>query len=231
MSDTDGFKRAAAERAVEFVQPGMVVGLGSGSTSAFVVRRLAELRARGQLTDVVGVPTSLATEALARSLGVPLTTLEAHPVLDVAIDGADEVAPDLSLIKGGGGAMLREKVVAQASRRVVIVVDAAKLSPKLGSRWPVPVEVLAFGWRSQALYFESLGARVTLRVAPGGAPFQTDQGNLVLDCAFGPIERPAELAALLASRAGVLGHGLFVGLTTDLVVAGPQGLEHRTRSG
>lgn len=231
MSDTDGFKRAAAERAVEFVQPGMVVGLGSGSTAAFVVRRLAELRAQGQLTDVVGVPTSLATEALARSLGVPLTTLEAHPVLDVAIDGADEVAPDLSLIKGGGGAMLREKIVAQASRRVVIVVDAAKLSPRLGTRWPVPVEVLAFGWRSQALYFESLGARVTLRVGPGGAPFQTDQGNLVLDCAFGPIERPAELASLLAARAGVLGHGLFVGMTTDLVVAGPQGLEHRTRSG
>lgn len=231
MTDTDGFKRAAAERAVEFVQPGMVVGLGSGSTAAFVVRRLAELRARGQLTDVVGVPTSLATEGLARSLGVPLTTLEAHPVLDVAIDGADEVAPDLSLLKGGGGAMLREKIVAQASRRVVIVVDAAKLSPRLGSRWPVPVEVLAFGWRSQALYFESLGARVTLRVGPGGAPFQTDQGNLVLDCAFGSIERPAELASRLASRAGVLGHGLFVGLTTDLVVAGAQGVEVRTRAG
>jgi ribose 5-phosphate isomerase A len=231
VSDTDRFKRAAAERAVELVQPGMVVGLGSGSTAAFVVRRLAELRARGQLPDVVGVPTSLATEALARSLGVPLTTLEAHPVLDVAIDGADEVDPALSLIKGGGGAMLREKIVAQASQRVVIVVDAAKLSPRLGSRWPVPVEVLAFGWRSQALFLESLGARVSLRLGPDGAPFHTDQGHLVLDCAFGPIARPEELASRLEGRAGLLAHGLFVGMTTDLVVAGPQGVEHRTRPG
>ncbi len=231
MSDADRFKRAAAERAVEFVQPGMVVGLGSGSTAAFVVRRLAELRAQGQLTDVVGVPTSLATEALARSLGVPLTTLEAHPVLDVAIDGADEVDPALSLIKGGGGAMLREKIVAQASRRVVIVVDAAKLSPRLGSRWPVPVEVLAFGWRSQALFLESLGARVTLRLGPEGTPFHTDQGHLVLDCAFGPIAHPDALASRLEARAGLLAHGLFVGMTTDLVVAGPQGVEHRIRPG
>ncbi len=226
---TDRYKREAAERAVDLLQPGMVVGLGSGSTAVLVVRRIAALRAQGRLADLVGVPTSLETEALARELGIPLTTLEEHPVLDVTIDGADEVAPDFSLIKGGGGAHLREKVVAQASRREVIVVDAGKLSPKLGTRWAVPVEVLPFGWRSQALFLESLGARVTLRQGRDGAPFQTNQGNLVLDCAFGPIDRPAELASRLDARAGVVEHGLFLGLATDLVIAGPQGVEHRVR--
>jgi ribose 5-phosphate isomerase A len=226
----DLYKQAAAAWAVDtFFQPGMVVGLGTGSTAAFAVRRLAELREHGQLLDVAGVPTSHATEALARGLGVPLTTLEDHPVLDVTVDGADEVAPDLSLIKGGGGALLREKVVAQASRRVVILVDAAKLSPMLGTRWAVPVEVLSFGWRSQSLFLESLGARVTVRLDSRGAPFQTDGGNLVLDCAFGPLAHPAQLAARLDARAGVVGHGLFLGLATDLVVAGPQGVEHRAR--
>ncbi len=160
---------------------------------------------------------------------MPLTTLEEEPVLDVTIDGADEVAPDLSLIKGGGGALLREKIVAQASRRVVIVVDAGKLSPRLGTRWPLPVEVLPFGWRSQALFLESLGARVTVRQRAGGEPFHTDQGNLVLDCGFGPIDRPEDLASRLGTRAGVVGHGLFLSLTTDLVVAGPDGVEHRSR--
>jgi ribose 5-phosphate isomerase A len=205
----------------------MRVGLGSGSTSAFMVRRLAALYEEGKLTGVVGVPTSLETESLARSLGVPLTTLEEYPVLDLAIDGADEVDPDLCLIKGGGGALLREKIVAQASRRVIIVVDAGKLSPRLGTRWPVPVEVLPFGWRSQALFLEALGARVTRREARDGAPYRTDQSSFILDCAFGPIERPAGLAAKLEARAGLVEHGLFVGLATELIVAGPEGVEHR----
>jgi ribose 5-phosphate isomerase A len=225
------YKREAAGWAVDaFFRPGMVVGLGTGSTATFAVHRLAELRAEGRLLDVLGVPTSRETETLARGLGVPLTTLEEHPVLDVTVDGADEVAPDLSLIKGGGGALLREKVVAQASRRVVIVVDAGKLSPRLGTRWPLPVEVLPFGWRSQALFLESLGAGVTLRRGADGAPFHTDQGNLVLDCGFGPIDHPEELALRLGARAGVVEHGLFLALTTDLVVAGPRGVEHRARS-
>ncbi|MFP2961483.1 ribose-5-phosphate isomerase RpiA [Myxococcus sp. 1LA] len=223
-------KQAAAEWAVDgFIQPGMVVGLGTGSTAAFAVQRLAALRAQGRLLDVIGVPTSRATEALARSLGVTLSTLEVHPVLDVTIDGADEVAPDLSLIKGGGGALLREKIVAQASQRVVIVVDAGKLSPALGTRWPVPVEVLPFGWRSQERFLEALGARVTVRAVASGEPFLTDQGNLVLDCAFGPISAPAPLAVRLGARAGIVGHGLFLDLATDLVVAGPRGVEHRAR--
>ncbi|GHG62796.1 ribose-5-phosphate isomerase RpiA [Comamonas sp. JC664] len=224
------YKRAAAEWAVDrCVHPGMVVGLGTGSTAAFAVQRLAALRAQGQLLDVVGVPTSRATESLARSLGVPVSTLEEHPSLDVTIDGADEVAPDLSLIKGGGGALLREKIVAQASHRVVIVVDAHKLSPVLGTRWHVPVEVLPFGWRSQQRYLESLGARVTVRPGADGAPFLTDQGNLILDCAFGPIDAPVPLALRLGARAGLVEHGLFLGIATDVVVAGPNGVEHRAR--
>lgn len=226
-SDVVRFKRLAAEYAVDSIQPGMVVGLGSGSTSALVVRRLAALRGEGRLTDVVGVPTSVETEQLARSLGVPLTTLEEHPVLDLTLDGADEVDPELRLIKGGGGALMREKIVAQASQRVLIVVDAGKLSPRLGTKWPVPVEVLPFGWRSQALFLEKLGARITRREGRDGAPFRTDQGNLILDCAFGPIERPEELAARLEARAGIVAHGLFIGLTSELVVAGLGGVEHR----
>ena len=221
------FKREAAERAVDAIQPGMVVGLGSGSTAAFVVRRLAALRAEGKLRDVVGVPTSVGTEELARALGVPLSTLEEHPVVDLTLDGADEVDPELRLIKGGGGALLREKIVAQASRRTLIVVDAGKLSPRLGTRWPVPVEVLPFGWRSQALFLEGLGARLTRREGSDGAPYRTDQGNLILDCAFGPIERPEALAARLEARAGIVAHGLFIGLTSELVVSGPNGVEHR----
>jgi ribose 5-phosphate isomerase A len=228
-SEVTRSKRLAAERAVELIQQGMVIGLGSGSTSALMVRRLAALRGEGKLTQVVGVPTSLETESLARSLGVPLATLEEHPRLDLAIDGADEVDPDLSLIKGGGGALLREKIVAQASRRFIVLVDAGKLSPRLGTRWAVPVEVLPFGWRSQALFLEGLGARVTRRDARDGAPYRTDQGNFILDCAFGPIARPAELATKLEARAGIVEHGLFIGMTSELIVAGPQGVEHRHR--
>ncbi|MCE9667673.1 ribose-5-phosphate isomerase RpiA [Myxococcus stipitatus] len=228
--ETTRYKREAARAAVDrFFLPGMRVGLGTGSTAAFAVRRLAELRGQGRLLDVVGVPTSRATEALARELGVPLTTLEESPELEVTIDGADEVAPDLSVIKGGGGALLREKIVAQASRRLVIVADAAKLSPRLGTHWPVPVEVLPFGWRSQARFLESLGARVTVRLGADASPFLTDQGNLVLDCAFGPIDDAPSLALRLSSRAGVVCHGLFLGMAHDLVVSGPEGLATRAR--
>lgn len=229
-SRVERYKREAAEAAVDrFFLPGMRVGLGSGSTAAFAVRRLAALRAQGRLLDVSGVPTSRATEALARELGVPLITLEEHPTLDVTIDGADEVAPDLSVIKGGGGALLREKIVAQASARVVIIADVTKLSPRLGTHWPVPVEVLPFGWRSQQLFLESLGARVVPRVRADGTPDVTDQGNRVLDCAWGPIDAPETLASRMEARAGIVEHGLFLRVATDLVVAGPGGVEHRAR--
>jgi len=222
-------KQQAAERAVEFVESGMVVGLGHGSTAAFALRRLARMLRTGQLRGLLGVPCSLQVEAMARRLGIPLTTLDEHPVVDLTIDGADEVDPQLNLIKGGGGALLREKIVAQASRREIIVVDEGKLSPALGTRWPVPVEVVPFGWRVQVAYLESLGAEVVLRRDDGGGPFRTDQGNLILDCRFGPIADPARLAARLSGRAGIVEHGLFLGLATDVIVAGRQGVRHLRR--
>ncbi len=225
-ADVSRFKRKAAERAVEFVESGMVVGLGHGSTAIFAVRRIADLLDAGELQNIVGVPCSLQVEADARELGIPLTTLDEHPVVDLTIDGADEVDPDLNLIKGGGGALLREKIVAQASRREIIVVDESKFSPALGTRWPVPVEVVPFGYRSQATYIKSLGAGIALRQNSDGAPFKTDQGNLILDCHFGPISDPARLAAQLNERAGIVEHGLFLGLATDVIVAGTERVRH-----
>jgi ribose 5-phosphate isomerase A len=146
--------------------------------------------------------------------------------LDITIDGADEVDARMNLIKGGGGALLREKIAAQASRRVAIIVDDAKISPFLGVRHTLPVEVLSFGWRSQLRFLESLGAKVEPRYHADGGEFVTDSGNMILDCDFGPIHEPAELAASLGARAGIVEHGLFVGLATDLVVAGKNGIRH-----
>ena len=228
--ERDGFKRQAAERAVELVESGMVLGLGHGSTAILALRRLAERLTSGELRDVVGVPCSRFVEREAPRLGIPLTTFEAHPVLDLTIDGADEIGPDLQLIKGGGGALLREKIVAQASRRVVIVADETKLSPALGTRWPVPVEVIPFGCSSQARYLESLGARVVPRRTDERTLFVTDQANLILDCHFGAIPDPERLATQLCGRAGIVVHGLFLGLATEVIVAGPGGIRHLRRS-
>ena len=227
--DTAELKRQAAWRAVQIVESGSVVGLGAGSTAAFALRHLAELLRAGHLKDILGVPCSLQVEREARSLRIPITTLEEHPVVDMTIDGADEVDPDLDLIKGGGGALLREKIVAQASRREIIVVDESKLSPVLGTRWAVPVEVAPFGWGSHVPFLESLGARVALRTNRVGVQFKTDQGNLILDCNFGPISDPTRVAAQLSQRAGVVEHGLFLGLATDVIVAGDEGITHLKR--
>ena len=223
-------KAAAAERAVDLVQSGMVVGLGTGSTAIFATRRIGALLRDGTLRDIVGFPTSAATATEARALGIPLLDDDCPRTIDLTIDGADEVDPQLELIKGGGGALLREKIVAEASRREVIVVDESKLSPMLGTRFALPVEVIPFGWRSQARFLESLGARPVVRQTAAGTPFRTDQGNLILDCVFGPIAQPRALADRLAARAGIVEHGLFIGLTTDLIVAGTQGIRHVTRT-
>jgi ribose 5-phosphate isomerase A len=222
-------KRQAAERAVEFVESGTIVGLGHGSTAIFALQRIAELLKGGKLSDVLGVPCSNLVEEEARQLGIPLTTFDEHPVIDLTIDGADEVDGNLDLIKGGGGALLREKIVAQASRREIIVVDDSKLSPALGTRWAVPVEVIPFGWQSQVLYLESLGARVKIREHGNGEIFITDQDNLILDCNFGPISHPAKLADALNARTGIVEHGLFLGLATDLIVADAGGVRHVER--
>jgi ribose 5-phosphate isomerase A len=224
-----GLKQQAAEKAVEFVESGMVVGLGHGSTAVFAVRRIAELLQGGELKNILGVPCSTQVEAEARQLGIPLTTLEEHPVIDLTIDGADEVDPNLNLIKGAGGALLREKIVAQASLREIIVVDESKLSPALGTQRALPVEVAPFGWRAQATYLESIGARVSVRQANKEMSFKTDQGNLILDCTFGPIEQPALLGAALSEHAGIVEHGLFLGLATDVIVGGSQGVRHLRR--
>ena len=223
------FKQQAAERAAEFVQSGMAVGLGTGSTAIFATRRIARLLHDRQLRDIVGLATSKAIQEEARQLGIPLMLEEMPDAIDITIDGADEVDPDLNLIKGGGGALLREKIVAQASRRVIIVVDDSKLSPRLGTDHAVPIEVVPFGWRSQLRYLESLGARVEVRHNTDGSVFVTDSGNMILDCNFGPIASPSEVAARLSVRAGIVEHGLFLGLATDVIVAGMDGIRHITR--
>jgi ribose 5-phosphate isomerase A len=220
-------KQQAADRAVECVESGMVVGLGAGSTAILAVRRIGQLLREGRLRDIVGVPCSSAIEAEARALGIPIT-LDPPGAVDLTIDGADEVDPELNLIKGGGWALLHEKIVAQASLREIIIVDEGKLSPVLGTHWPLPVEVVPFGGHSQRRFLTSLGARVSVRQQHDGTPFRTDQGNLILDCAFGPIRQPAELAAKLDARTGIVEHGLFIGLATEVIVASVDGIRHLT---
>ncbi len=231
VSGHDRYRQRAAERAAELLESGMVVGLGTGATATFAIRRIGALLRSGELRHIVGVPTSVATAAEARSLGIPLMDEARAGPVDITIDGADEIDPALNLIKGHGGALLREKIVAQSSRRVIIVADETKLSPVLGTRRDLPVEVVRFGWGSQLEYLRTLapGARVSLRTTPGGEAFVTDGGNVILDWGLGPIERPEELAAKLQARAGVVAHGLFIGIATDAIVAGRSGVEHRVR--
>jgi ribose 5-phosphate isomerase A len=223
------YKQEAAEYAVKFIQSGMTVGLGTGSTAIYATRHISELYRSGQLRDIVAFATSRAVWHAAVQMGIPMMTEDLPQAIDVTIDGADEVDPHLNLIKGGGGALLREKIVAQASCREIIIVDESKLSPQLGTRWPVPVEVLPYGWQSQARYLESLGAEVTLRQTDDGSEFCTDQGNIILDSRFGPIADPEGLAQKLASRAGIMEHGLFLNLVQDVIVAGPGGIRHLKR--
>ena len=212
----DELKRAAAAASLKHVKDGMVLGLGTGSTARYVLEGLARRIAQEGLL-VRGVPTSLATAEAAKLLGIPLTSLEEHPVLDLAIDGADEVDPRLDLIKGLGGALFREKIDAGAAKRFLVVVDGSNLVPRLGTKAPVPVEVHPFGWRATQARVEALGAKVSLRMQ-GADAFRTDNGNHILDARFGPIRSPAQVAAALDAVPGVVGHGLFLGMT-DLVLA------------
>ena len=231
--DTEDHKRQAAARALEWVTPGMRLGLGTGSTASHFVDLLGE-RVRAGL-QVVGVPTSEATRALAERCGVPLTTLDETPELDLTVDGADEVAPDLGLIKGGGGALLREKIVATASARMLVIADEAKWVPALGA-FPLPVEVIPFGLaatrRAVEAAFASAGLSgpVTLRKDKSGHVFVTDGGHWILDAAPGRIADPADLARRLAAIPGVVEHGLFIGLAQAAILAGPSGLRVVERS-
>jgi ribose 5-phosphate isomerase A len=225
--DTEAQKRAAAERAVEFVRPGMRLGLGSGSTARHFVEVLGERVAAG--LKVVGVPTSEETRVQAEGLGIALTTLDEAPELDLTVDGADEIAHDLALIKGGGGALLREKIVASASARMIVIADASKWVPLLG-RFALPIEVNPFGFTVTHRAVEAAAAAAgcpgpaRLRRAADGHAFVTDGGHWILDAALARIPDPAALARRLAAIPGVVEHGLFIGMADTAIIAGPDGV-------
>jgi ribose 5-phosphate isomerase A len=225
-------KRTAAERAVDLVESGMVLGLGHGSTARLAVEEIGRRWQAGRLRDIVGVPTSEETRAQAERLGIPLATLAERPDLDLAIDGADEVDPDLNLIKGLGGALLREKIVEIAARRFAVIVDDSKLVQRLGTRGPLPVEVTRFAWEVHVRWLESLGCRAGLRREADGSPFVTDNGNYIVHCTFPDgIHDPAGLGRTLIQRPGILEHGLFLGMATEVVVAGQGGVRFIRRAG
>lgn len=228
-SDTEALKRAAAERAAEWIQDGMTVGLGTGSTVRHLLDVIAERRAAGEWRSIVGVPTSDDTEQRARRLDIPLATLAERPRMDVTIDGADEVDPQLRLIKGLGAALLREKIVAAASAQLVIVADETKVVQRLGTKAPLPVEVDPFSEPIQPDFLRSLGAEPTLRVKDGRTVV-TDGGNHILDCRFPDgIADPEDIERRLLLRPGILECGLFLGMATAVVIAGSGGIEVRTR--
>ena len=221
-------KQLAGERAADLADDGMIVGLGTGSTAHFAIRRLGE-RVREGLR-IHGIPTSEQSRIQAEREGIPLTDFARTPRIDLTIDGADEIDPAFNLIKGGGGALLREKLVATASRREIIVADESKLKNRLGE-FPLPVEVVPFGWQFVRLQVEALGCRASLRVRENRA-FVTDNGNHVLDCAFGVINDPADLERRIAAICGVVESGLFVGLAHHVVIGTADGaVEERVKPG
>ena len=226
---SDNEKQSAARAAVELVQSGNVVGLGSGSTATHVVRFLAE-RIRNEGLKISGIPTSQQTRKLAEQLNIPLTTLDERQQIDITLDGADEIDPELSLIKGGGGALLREKIIASASRRLVIVADSSKLVAHLG-KFPLPIEVIPFAQALIAQRIRALGAQVSLRRYAYDNPYVTDEGHHILDCSFGEIAYPRKLADSLRALPGVVEHGLFIGMAEFAIVAqGESVIEVRRRS-
>lgn len=224
--DAEALKRRAAEAAFTRVRSGMVLGLGTGTTVAHLLDLLGAALVSGELEDVVGVPTSVQTEERARRLGVPLIGLHERPRIDLTIDGADEVSPDLDLIKGAGGALLREKMVAQASERLLIIADERKLVRRLGTASPLPVEVVSWGWEAHVGFLRDWGAVATLRTAADGGPARSDNGQLFLDCRFeGGIEDPHALDRALSQRAGVVETGLFLGLADEALIASAGGIQ------
>lgn len=227
MSDArEAEKRAAGEAAAELVKDGMAVGLGTGSTATWMIAALGRRVQTG--LSIVGIPTSERSAAQARQVGIPLVTFANRPRLDLTIDGADEIAQgSLNLVKGLGGALLREKIVAAASDRMVVVGDHAKLVDQLGAT-PVPVEVVEFGWQTTRVRIEALGGRPVLRMA-ADTPFRTDGGNLILDCSFGLMDDPAGLETRLKATLGVIATGLFIGMAQTAYVAGPDGVRVLTR--
>ncbi|XP_061340444.1 probable ribose-5-phosphate isomerase 3, chloroplastic [Gastrolobium bilobum] len=231
----DDLKKLAADKAVEYVKSGMVLGLGTGSTAAFVVAKLGQLLSSGQLKDIVGVPTSKRTEEQARSLGIPLSVLDDNPRLDLAIDGADEVDPDLNLVKGRGGALLREKMVEAASDKFVVVADDTKLVTGLGgSGLAMPVEVVQFCWKYNLIRLQELfneeGCDAKLRLDESGKPYVTDNSNYIVDLYFKtPIRDALAAGSEISALEGVVEHGLFLNMATSVIIAGKTGVEVKNK--
>ena len=217
-------KQLAAEAALPLVKSGMIVGLGTGSTADFFLKALGDALAAGKLKNIRGVPTSVQSDRRARELGIPLTTLAECPHPDITVDGADEVDPQLNLIKGLGGALLREKIVAQASKTLVIIADQSKTVSTLGTRCPLPVEVAPFCYEVHASFLKSLGADPVLRRNADGNPYVTDNGNYIFDSRFTAIADPAGLQRTLKDRAGIVESGLFIGLATTAFIATDDGV-------
>lgn len=252
--DINQLKKLAAEKAVEEISSGMVIGLGSGSTVQFALEKISERIKNGELKNIVGIPSSSKTEKEAIRLGVPLITFDEavkretgngkrksevrnqksassikyqassiqYPesfYIDLTIDGADEIDNELNLIKGGGGALLREKILAQASKRLIIITDETKLSKHLGTKWPVPIEVLKFSVGAETKFLESLNVKVELRKNSDGSNYITDENNFILDADFGEIKNVKDLSDILNDRAGIVGHGLFIGLADKVICA------------
>jgi len=228
---TNHLKEKVAQRAIQEISSGMIVGLGSGSTANHAIRLLAQRLRQGDLNDILGIPTSEATARLAEAEGIPLTTLAEYPEIDITLDGADEIDPQFNLIKGLGGALLREKIVATFSRRIIIMADAGKRVDRLGTRAPVPVEVIPMAIWPITLYLQDLGATVTQRLqSDKETPFVTDEGNLILDCYFANgIANPPALELALRSRPGIVENGLFLGIASDVMLASEMGVEHLQR--
>jgi ribose 5-phosphate isomerase A len=242
----DQFKKLAAEKAVEEIESGMIIGLGSGSTFKFAIERISERIKNGELKNILGIPSSIETERNAIRLGIPLTTfdelitknseqklfsiLNSQFSIDLTIDGADEIDQDLNLIKGGGGKLLREKVLAQASKRLIIVVDESKLSKHLGQKFSVPIEVIPFAVCVEKKFLESIGAKIQIRKNHDGSNYITDENNFILDASFGEIKNVKELSALLNQRAGIVEHGIFISLAEKVYCAGKNGIEVITRT-
>ena len=222
MADRERMKQLACQRAAQEVQDGMVLGLGTGTTVYYFLQELGRMVREG--LRIAGVPTSLQTTQLATQLAIPLTTLDAHPDLDLAVDGADEVDDDLNLIKGAGGALLREKIVAASAARFLVVVDDSKIVRQLGARFPVPVEVVPFGHIPATRALEGLGARVALRRGAEGRMRLSDNGNYLLDCHFGPIADPVALQQQLLAIPAVIDSGLFIDMTDTVLIGHAEGV-------
>ena len=229
MTQTELLKKMAAEYAVDhFIKSGMLIGLGFGSTAVHAVRKIGQLIKEGTLSSITAIACAKSTEDYAISLGIPIIDFQPDTRVDVTIDGADEVDPDFNLIKGGGGALTREKIVAQISRREVIVIDESKCSDQLGENFSIPIEIIPFGWQVKESFLQGLGCNTNLRTTENEEPFITDQSNYIIDADFGPVPNPLLLAEQLKQRTGIVEHGLFINLATDIIIATSKGVIHKS---